>query len=119
MKIAMFMFLGLLGKNEGDEALLGLLEAKGSDLSKPHEIDFFLYFRFGGYTRLAAKLIAQTGFRTEVTEFGNAGWHKWALQATKTIVPKSWTLRRLRIVFSILAVLGLGKYDGWQTGVMK
>ena len=115
----MLMLLGLFGGNEGDEALLGLLEVKGSDLSKPHEIDFSLDFPFGWYTRLAAKLIAQAGFRTEVTKFDDAGWHKWTLQATKVMVPKSWTLRRLRIVFSIIAVLGLGEYDGWQTGVMK
>jgi hypothetical protein len=41
------------------------------------------------------------------------------LQATKTMVPKSWTLRRLRIVFSIIAAVGLGEYDGWETGVVK
>lgn len=115
----MLMLLGVFGGNEGDEALLGLLEVKGSDLSKPHEIDFFLYFPFGGYTRLAAKLIAQAGFRTEVTKFDNAGRHKWDLQATKTMIPKSWTLRRLRIVFSIIAAVGLGEYDGWQTDLVK
>jgi len=43
----MLMLLGLFGSNEGDEALLGILEVRGSDLSKPHEIDFFLYFPFG------------------------------------------------------------------------
>ncbi|HEV8494393.1 MAG TPA: ribonuclease E inhibitor RraB [Candidatus Angelobacter sp.] len=115
----MLMLLGVFGGNEGDEALLSLLAVKGSDLSKPHEIDFFLYFPFGGYTWLAAKLIAQAGFRTKVTKFDNAGWHKWDLQATKTIIPRSWTLRRLRIVFSVVALLGLGKYDGWQTGLVK
>lgn len=119
MKIAMLMLLGLFGGNEGDEALLGMLEVKGSDLSKPHEIDFFIYFPFGGYTRLAAKLIARASFHTEVTKLDYSGWYKWALQATKTMVPKSWTLRRIRIVFSIIAVLGLGKYDGWETGVVK
>ena len=113
------MLMGLFGGNEGDEALLGMLEVKGSDLSKPHEIDFFLYFPFGGYTRLAAKLITQAGFQTEITKLDNAGWHKWDLQATKVMIPKSWTLRRLRIVFSIIAVLGLGEYDGWQSGVVK
>jgi len=115
----MLMLLGVFGGNEGDEALLGLLEVKGSDLSQPHKIDFFLYFPFGGYTRLAAKLIAQAGFRTEVTKFDNAGRHKWDLQATKTMIPKSWTLRRLRIVFSIIAAVGLGEYDGWQTDLVK
>lgn len=115
----MLMVLGVFGKNEGDEALLGMLEVGGSDLSKPHEIDFFLDFPFGGYARLAAKLITPAGFRTEITKLDNAGWHKWDLQATKVMVPKSWTLRRLRIVFSIIALLGLGEYDGWQTSVMK
>src|SRR5215831_5692802 len=114
----MLMLLGVFGGNEGDEALLGLLEVKGSDLSKPHEIDFFFYFPFGGYARLAAKLISQAGFRTEVTKLNNAGWHKWDLQATKVMVPKSWTLRRLRITFTVIALLGLGEYDGWQTGLM-
>ena len=115
----MLMLLGLLGDNEGGQALLGLLEVKGSDLSKPHEIDFFLYFPFGGYSRLAAKLITKAGFQTEVTKLDGAQWHKWILQATKTMIPKSWTLRRLRIVFSIIAALGLGEYDGWETGLVK
>jgi len=115
----MLMLLGLFGSNEGDEALLGILEVRGSDLSKPHEIDFFLYFPFGGYTRLAAKLITKAGFRTEITKLDNAGWHKWMLQATKTMIPKSWALRRLRIVFSIIAAVGLGEYDGWAADVMK
>lgn len=115
----MLMLLGLFGGNEGDEALLGLLEVGGSDLSKPHEIDFFLYFPFAGYAWLAAKLITKAGFQTEVTKLDNAGWHKWKLQATKTIIPKSWTLRSLRIVFSIIAAVGLGEYDGWETGVVK
>lgn len=113
------MLLGLFGSNEGDEALLGMLEVGGSDLSKPHEIDFFLYFPFGGYTRLAAKLLTKAGFRTEITKVDQGRWHKWMLQATKTMVPKSWTLRRLRIVFSIIAAVGLGEYDGWETGVVK
>jgi len=41
------------------------------------------------------------------------------LQATKTMIPKSWALRRLRIVFSIIAAVGLGEYDGWAADVMK
>jgi len=44
LKIAMLMLLGVFGGNEGDEALLGLLDAKGSDLSKPQRSIFFFIF---------------------------------------------------------------------------
>ncbi|HEY2116497.1 MAG TPA: ribonuclease E inhibitor RraB [Candidatus Angelobacter sp.] len=112
-------FFGLFGGEEGDQALLELLEVGGSDLSKPHEIDFFLCFPLKPTARFAARLIAQAGFRTEVTKEEDAGWLKWDCQATKIMVPKTAALKRIRFTFSLIALLCLGKYDGWQTGPVK
>jgi hypothetical protein len=111
-------FFGLFGGEEGDQALLGLLEVAGSDLSKPHEIDFFLCFPLKSTARFAASLIARAGFQTEVTE-EDAGWLKWDCHATKIMVPKAAALKRIRFTFTLIALLCLGKYDGWQTGPVK
>ncbi len=44
MILGIFQFLGLAKKADPDQMVLDQLRKAGSDLSKPHKIDFFLYF---------------------------------------------------------------------------
>ncbi len=112
-------FFGLTAGEEGDEALLAMLEVGGSDLSQPHEIEFFLYFPFQLAARCAARILERAGFKIEVTHEEEWAWHKWFCLATKTMVPEASALKRIRRRLSAIAALGLGKYDGWQTAPVK
>jgi len=49
-----------------DQAVLVQLRKAGSDLSKPHNIEFFLYFPTRSVAEMAASPIRDAGFEVEV-----------------------------------------------------
>jgi len=113
------LFARSAGAQTGKDAqVIGQLKKAGSNLSKPHPIDFYLYFP----TREAAERVA-----VKVRALGcdikridpAASGPGWLVLATKTIVPVEAELVKLRNEFETFARIEKGEYDGWETQVIK
>ena len=98
-----------------DESVLIQLKKAESDLSKPHKIEFFLYFPSRSVAERAALQIRETGFQVEVRRAAKG--NDWFCLATKTMVPELSALEEIRREFSSLAASLKGEYDGWGTPI--
>jgi regulator of RNase E activity RraB len=108
---------GCAKKPGPDESVLTQLKKAGSDLSKPHNIEFFLYFPTQGVAEQAASKIRDQGFRVEVGRAAKGG--TWMCHATKTMIPDLPALQKICEDFTSLANSLNGEYDGWGTPVVK
>jgi hypothetical protein len=108
---------GCTKKPDLDESVLIQLKKAGSDLSKPHNIEFFLYFPTQAAAEQAASKIRDAGFHVEVRRAAKGA--DWLCCATKTMVPDLMALQKIRQDFSSLADSLGGEYDGWGTPVAK
>jgi hypothetical protein len=116
--VALMGFFSLFGcsrKPGPDEAVLVQLRQAKSDLSKPHEVEFFLYLPTQSAAEQVADQIRKDGFQAEVKASAKGG--DWLCFATRIMVPTLAELQRIRRDFeNILAPLH-GEYDGWGTSV--
>ena len=103
--------------SDGDQQVLDQLKKAGSNLKKPHPIEFFLYFPTKPAAQRAAAEIKNDKFTVKV-ERGAQG-HDWLCLATKKMVPSHTTLVNLRKRFKAIAAKYHGEYDGWGTPVVK
>ncbi|MED5618901.1 ribonuclease E inhibitor RraB [Ideonella sp. BN130291] len=101
-----------------DGAVLSQLRQAGSNLDKPHNIEFFLYLPGeAAARRVAAKLEAQ-GFMVEVKPSAS-GNSDWLTLAKRAMVPRVDELLQLRAQLSALCETEGGEYDGWGTEVAQ
>ncbi|MEI9959779.1 MAG: ribonuclease E inhibitor RraB [Limisphaerales bacterium] len=87
--LIMGLFSSLFGcskKPDLDESVLIQLKKAGSDLSKPHKIEFFLYFPTQTAAEQAAPQVRERGFEVEVRQAAKGT--DWLCFATKTMIPK-------------------------------
>ena len=107
---------GLIGGGSSDQATLDQLRDAGSDLSKPHPFDFYLYHpEQSGAEQLCATLSAD-GFQVDVRESALGG--EWLCLASLTMFPTIENLAELDARFSRLIDQYGGEYDGWETMVL-
>jgi regulator of RNase E activity RraB len=127
MKLASLLIVTLIGgifsrwqkKEEPnlDQQVLDQLKKAGSDLSKPHSIEFFLYFPTEDSANEAAKDV-----KIEVDEVNvrlSEDKKNWLCFAAKRMVPNHGKLVELRRRFNEIANRGDGVYDGWGTEVVS
>jgi len=100
-----------------DQQVLDQLKKAGSDMSKPHNIEFFLYFENQEAADRAAKEVEQDVENVKVQRAANDS--AWLCFATKRMVPDHEELVRLRKRFNSIASESQGEYDGWGTEVVK
>jgi len=100
-----------------DQSVLAQLRKAGSDLSKPHNLEFFLYFPTQSIAEESALPMRNAGFRVDVKRAAQGD--AWLCFATKTMVPELPDLQKIRHDFDTLAVSKDGEYDGWGTQVVK
>lgn len=113
----MFFNTGAHGQLGPDAQVITQLKKAGSNLSKPHPIEFFFYFPSReGADRIAIQL-TQRGYKTKVDRSKNGP--DWLVLATKNMVPYEPELARLRREFTALVASERGEYDGWGTEVIK
>jgi hypothetical protein len=97
-------------------AIIDTLSRYGSDLNKPHRLDFYLYFA----AKRAAVAVAQTleaqGFATKVRR--EADEENWLCLATRAMLPDEPTLDRLGRWLDELAAQHGGEFDGWESDVI-
>ena len=106
-----------LAQTDPDREALDRLEQAQSDLSKPHNIEFFLYFSTKTAANDAATQIELQGFKTRVSRSGKGA--EWLCFATKPMIPEHAALLSIRHSFEVLASSFGGEYDGWGARVVK
>ena len=104
-------------KTDPDQLVLVQLRKSGSALSKPHKIEFFLYFPSQSFAEKASLEIRDSGFDVEVKRAAQGD--SWLCFATKTMVPALPDLQKIRQTFMALAGSMDGEYDGWGTQVVR
>jgi regulator of RNase E activity RraB len=115
--MGLFSLFGCSKKPDLDESVLVQLKKVGSDLSKPHKIEFFLYFPTQSAAEQAAPVVRKTGFEVEVRPAAKGA--DWLCFATKVMIPKLSDLQQIRRDFDSLTAAAGGEYDGWGTPVVK
>ncbi|EEF60898.1 ribonuclease E inhibitor RraB [Pedosphaera parvula] len=122
--INIVMIVGLLSslvgctkKLDPDETVIIQLRKAGSDLSKPHTIDFYLYFPSESAAEEAATRMRLTGYTVEVKRAAK-GDH-WLCLGTKQVIPELSTIQAITRDLDGLAKSLHGDYDGWEAKVEK
>ena len=99
-----------------DAALIEHLRASNADLSKPHEIDFYLYLPTEDVANAVLARAQADGYRGDVSL--SADGHGWLCLLHKDLVPVHATMTEQRRVLTKLAADAGGDYDGWGTTPM-
>ena len=110
-------FFGLAKTKDPDQLVLQELKKAGSNLSKPHKIEFFLYFKSQASAEAVAPTLKNSGFDVEIRQAAQGT--DWLCLATKTMIPALSALQKIRRDFSVISAANGGKYDGWETGVVN
>ena len=105
----------LFGRADKDELVLKALKKNGSDLSKPHEIDFWFDFPSEESARTVAQKVSERGFEVEV--YRNKGGDEYSCKAVKRMVPHLSAMQGLTRQFESIAEQHGGVYDGWGAEV--
>lgn len=113
------LFSRWLGPHESDpdQQVIDQLKKAGSNLRKPHNIEFFLYFKTEKVAKSAADEV-----RKEVSSVKlqlGADGKDWLCFAIKEMIPKHSELVRLRKRFNDIAHKFDGEYDGWGTAIVE
>ena len=100
-----------------DEKVILALKEQGSDIKKPHEIDFWLDFDNEGSARRAAEYLQVKQYGVQILR--SEDQTLYTCQAKKTLVPAIETMRSITVEFEELAHNLGGKYDGWGAEVVS
>ena len=107
---------GLINGGNSDQATLDQLREAGSDLSKPHPFDLYLYHpEQSGAEQLCSALLSD-GFEVSIGESTTGG--DWLCLASLTMLPTIENLTELDTAFARLIDQYGGEYDGWETIVL-
>lgn len=99
-----------------DAQVLEQLRDAGSDLTKPHPVQFFLYFPTEASAREAA---GQIGELYQITVDRAADGPDWLVLAERSLVPTLSAFTEARERFEAVALRLGGEYDGWGAGVVR
>lgn len=101
-----------------DAAVIESLRDAGSDLSKPHKIDFFFYFPDQASAEAAGGELQRLGYRV-VGLAPTSDESAWHLQAFRSMVPELVAMNQSTRDLEALAARHGGDYDGWGTSVVE
>ncbi len=103
---------------EQDTRVIASLRANGADVTKVHEIDFFLVFDREGNAAVAAERLRTLGYDiVRVNKTGSAP--HWELHAKRKMVPELVSMQATTRALQALAAELDGYYDGWGTVGVK
>jgi len=100
---------------EEDQRVLDQLREAGSDLSKPHEMEFYLHFPSEEAANVVAMRVKAEGFHAEVKE--ERPGRAWLCYVTKKMVPEGPMITAIGHRFTNLANEFQGEYTGWETSI--
>lgn len=102
---------------EFQEEVLQQLRKNGSDVSKPHDFEFYLYLPTRESAERAAVKIRQSGFTAAEVSRSVSG-SAWLCVAKKSLIPGKANLAdHARFFEQIAAALG-GVFDGWEAEIV-
>lgn len=102
--------------SDADAKVLKALQEAGSDLSKPHKIDHWLYLPTKQGAKFAAADLTSGGFAVASIQKRKAHWR---ILATKIMVPSPKNVAEASARLEAVAARYGGEYDGWETQVME
>ena len=98
---------------DADERVLDRLRVEGIDLTKPHTVDFFLFFGKEEDARKTADQIKALGFQIDIQKPAGSA-PNWLCHASKSMLPDLASFRQIRLQFDRIATSQNGVYDGWS-----
>jgi len=107
---------GVLSNTNSDEAALDSLEEAGSDISKPHPFDFYLYFSTESLALKVCDALISDGFQIAVRE--GAIENEWLCLAKISFIPSYEKLVEVQSRLESITEQNGGEYDGWETVVI-
>jgi Regulator of ribonuclease activity B len=115
--VLIYSRIGASAELSPDGQVIQQLKKAGSNISKPHDIEFFFYFPTLKAAEKIAAILKSEGFnaKAEPAAKGN----DFIVLATKTLVPSDVELTALRQKFDAMSVVENGDYDGWGSPVVK
>ena len=99
-----------------DFKVIEALKENGSNLSKPHEIDFFFDFEKFEQAAPVAQVIEKDGFKVKMLENDDG---TYTIEAKKTLIPSFNVMSEITKNFTSLTNVHGGNYDGWGTEVVE
>jgi len=98
-----------------DSEALNQLRSAGSNLAKPHSVEFYLYVPSEAAAEAAAAAIRPMGYTVTVSAGENAA--NWLCVASRTMLPTIEEITVARSLFKGLALKYQGAYGGWNTAI--
>jgi rhodanese-related sulfurtransferase len=110
--------------DQNDQAVLAQLRAKGSDLSKPTDVAFYLYIPARRDADSAAQVLRNSGYTAEVQEplgkLSDGTYEsRYSVVAHIQEVPSMHNLKMNRALYKSLAQRYKGLYDGWEAAIAQ
>jgi hypothetical protein len=99
-----------------DAQVVEQLRAAGSDLAKPHTLEFFMYFAAQTAADHIASKLSGMQF-TATVECKAEGSRPWVVLATRRMLPDVEEIERLSRTLTELCRAENGIYDGWGAAV--
>lgn len=108
---------GTIGSLEGDRQVLEQLRKAGADLTKPTEVNFYLYFKDRQAADSAAAH-ASAGPLVATVRRG-ADDSSWLCFVSGSMVPTEAAIHEQAVRLLALARAHGGEYDGWEAAIVK
>ena len=102
---------------DDDRVVLQQLREAGSDLSKPHQLEFYLYFPTEEAAGKAAEKLETEEFEGEMRRAPDLT--RWMCLVHQQMVPELSKIAALKRRLAKLAQEFGGEYDGWETNIEK
>ena len=106
-----------IGSPDADRQTLHALRDAGADLTKPTEVNFYLYFPTEAAATAAAAQAWSSSLPTRVVP--GAMDSGWLCLASGTLVPTDEAIRAASTRLQAVAAEHGGEYDGWEAAVER
>jgi hypothetical protein len=116
--VTVLVVRGARGQASQDAQVIEQLKNAGSDLSKPHPIDFFLYLPTEESANRTAETLRGLGYEIKRVDRAATG-SGWLVLASRTFVPTESALLQSGQELESSAKSNGGTYDGWEAPVIK
>ena len=98
-----------------DNEALSQLRAAGSNLAKPHKVEFYLYVPSEAAAEAAAAAIRPLGYTVAVS--AGEDETNWLCLSSRTMLPTIEEITVARSLFKGMALKYQGAYGGWNTAI--
>lgn len=96
--------------------VLDQLKECGSNFSRPHKLDFYLYVPTESAAKRAAKKVRESQFTVQIHPPPRKG-DAWLCLASITVAPETAALSQIGDFFTQIAASLGGEFDGWNARI--